>query len=304
MKKIALSLALLFLLSGLLACVPASPVEPGNSLLPQDSTTQAPHSPSLPPSTTSTPSETEAPSGGETTSKPQTTQPPKATTPPQTLAPPDPKPNPRGELLIYLDAGHGLKDPGAVGSVGGNTYYEKNLNLGIAQRAKKKLVALGYRVKMTREDDSSLLGGYDYNASYSTANEAVARREAAKRAGASLYLSVHCNAYAGEGRAHGPIVFYNDSSSTKYRAKSLATLFSDRISTANGAFPTAASSRVRGGSGYIVLKDLRMPALLLEVGFMTDREDLSLLIRADWQEACADAIARAVEAAYLDGLIS
>ena len=230
---------------------------------------------------------------------------------PEVSAPPadEPEPpvtpikNPREDVLICLDAGHGLIDPGAIGTLNGVTYYEKSFNLSIAKRTKEKLEALGYRVMMIREGDTSLLGGADYSASYKTADEAVARRKKGKAANASLYLSIHCNAYAGTKRAYGPLVFYNSSSATTYRALSLARTFSASFTEANSNYPTAGSCDIREGNSYIVLKDLALPALLLEIGFISDAGDLALLNRADWQDDCAGAIANGVEEAFLAGLI-
>lgn len=215
----------------------------------------------------------------------------------------NPEDNPRKQILICLDAGHGLKDPGAVGKLSGVTYYEKNFNLSVALLLRKNLDELGYTVLMIREEDTSLLGGSNYNAQYKTGDEAVARRKYAKSMGTDLYLSLHCNAYAGQGRAFGPIVFYNGRSDTTYRAKSLAEVFSGEMNGLRAAFPATGAPRIREGNTYIVLKDTALPALLIEMGFMTDQSDLSLLSRKDWQEACARRLALAVETSYKEGLI-
>ncbi len=253
-------------------------------------------------------------SGGEEV-PPTTTAPPKTEAPPKPLPPPVtppeeepkeeemPKDNPRKEILICLDAGHGLKDPGAIGVLSGVTYYEKNFNLSVALLLRKNLAELGYSVLMIREADTSLLGGSNYNSSYQTTDEALARRQLAKKKGAHLYLSIHCNAYAGEGRAYGPIVFYNGRSDTTYRAKSLAEVFSGEMSGLRAAFPATGAPRIREGNSYIVLKDTALPALLIELGFMTDHSDLTLLSRKDWQEACARRLSSAVEKSYMEGLI-
>jgi N-acetylmuramoyl-L-alanine amidase len=127
--------------------------------------------------------------------------------------------------------------------------------------------------------------------------------KSSNNSGAELFLSIHCNAYAGTSRAYGPLVFYNSSPSTTYRALSLAKTFSARFTAANAGYPTAKACDIREGNSYIVLKDLEMPALLLEIGFMTDAGDLALLMRADWQNDCARAIAEGVETAFLNGLI-
>lgn len=236
------------------------------------------------------------------TEKPQESSAPATVTtaPPEVEIPPK---NPREDVLVCLDAGHGLIDPGAIGWLNGTEYYEKTLNLAVALRAKQALEARGYRVLMIRTGDTSLLGGSDRGASYKTADEAVARRQLAKRMGADLYISVHCNAYVGATRAYGPLVFYNSSPATTYRALSLARAFSTRFTEMNAGYAGAKACEVREGNSYIVLRELTMPALLLELGFMTDEGDLSLLIRKDWQEDCAAAIASGVEDAFLNGWI-
>ncbi len=214
-----------------------------------------------------------------------------------------PEENPRKEIIVCLDAGHGLKDPGAIGKLSGVTYYEKNFNLSVALLLRKNLAELGYTVLMIREADTSLLGGSNYDAQYKTTDEALARRKYAKSMGTDLYLSLHCNAYAGEGRAFGPIVFYNGRSDTTYRAQSLAEVFSGEMNGLRAAFPATGAPRIREGNSYIVLKDTALPALLIELGFMTDHSDLTLLSRKDWQEACARRLSSAVEKSYMEGLI-
>ena len=232
-----------------------------------------------------------------------TLPPPASTTTEATTAPPPTEENPRNEVLICLDAGHGLIDPGAVATQNGTAVYEKDLNLRVALLTQARLEAMGYRVLMIRTGDTSLLGGSDRGASYKTTNEAIARRELAKKAGVSLYISVHCNAYAGENRAYGPLVFYNSSSATTYRALSLSRTFSARFTELNRGYSGAKDCEVRAGDSYIVLRELSMPALLLELGFMTDKSDLALLTSDTWQKGCADAIAKGVEDAFLAGLI-
>ena len=83
------------------------------------------------------------------------------------------------------------------------------------------------------------------------------------------------------------------------RARTFSSCFSD----ANSKYPTAGACDIREGNSYIVLKDLTLPALLLEIGFISDAGDLALLNRADWQDDCAGAIADGVERAFLAGLI-
>ncbi len=58
------------------------------------------------------------------------------------------------DLVVILDPGHGGKDPGAIGVLGDQTIYEKDINLAIALQTKRELENLGAAVILTRSDDS------------------------------------------------------------------------------------------------------------------------------------------------------
>ena len=77
--------------------------------------------------------------------------------------------------VIYLDAGHGGKDPGAIFS----SVYEKKLNLDIAKRLRKLLQAKGYEVIMTRTTDTFI--------------ELEQRAEIANTNNVDLFISIHNN---------------------------------------------------------------------------------------------------------------
>ena len=79
-------------------------------------------------------------------------------------------------IVVFLDAGHGGRDSGAVGF----GYYEKTANLDIALRVKGKLEASGFSVAMSRTDDSTR-----------TLDDVV---NLANASGADLFVSIHNNA--------------------------------------------------------------------------------------------------------------
>src|SRR5690625_1750717 len=93
--------------------------------------------------------------------------------------------------VIYLDAGHGGSDPGAIG----NGLHEKDVTLDIALRTKKELEAAGYTVIMSRTTDK-----------YLSLSE---RTNHANRVNADIFVSIHINAGGGTGietwkMANGP----------------------------------------------------------------------------------------------------
>ncbi len=187
-----------------------------------------------------------------------------------TFEPYDPLPNlsdvPKGRLLVIIDPGHGGKDPGAIG-IGG--IQEKDIILPISQQVSQILEKQGIRVMLTRKSDYfvSLQG----------------RTDLANRARADLFVSIHANSM-GKGRpdVSGLEVYY----------------FGDRrlADTIQRSILRTVDIRDRGvrKARFYVLRYSRMPATLVEVGFLTGTEDAPKLSSSSYQRQMAEAIARGI----------
>ncbi len=193
-------------------------------------------------------------------------------------------------ITVMLDAGHGENDPGAVGIFDGVEYWEKGINLAVVLKLKDELVLRGYTVLTVRDDDISLLHGWDTQA------EAVARRELGVSQGADIYVSLHCNSFSGSGRAWGPIIFYNGKGS--YSPARAVGVLQEHITGGFAEYKNMRACRIVDDGDYIVLKNKNMPSFLIEMGFLTDESDLSMLIDGDWQTAMARAIADGIDELY------
>lgn len=198
------------------------------------------------------------------------------------------------KATIFIDAGHGGNDPGTKGEIGGNTYYEKDINLSVALFLEKELNARGFNVVMSRTTDKAV--------------ELSERAPMAKKANADMFVSIHCNSFTGSGRAYGPIVMYTDRPNIKYNKKSFANIFSNGFDNLKKMYPAMRASRVKsdvemhGDDWYLaVLANVDIPSVLLEIGFMTDESDLKMMIDPSWQKALASKIADSVEQAYAKG---
>jgi N-acetylmuramoyl-L-alanine amidase len=218
---------------------------------------------------------------------PTVTEPPLTTLAPSVTEPPE---NPKSGVVVMLDAGHGDIDPGTLATYSGTTYLEKNINLSVCLFLRDELISRGYTVELIREDDTSLLHGRDNIA------EAVARRSMGKDVGADLYLSLHCNSFAGSARAYGPIVFYRGVGD--YSPTEMANEIKETVTDTMKAFPDTRACRVTRDDDYAVLKVDTMPSFIIEMGFMTDDNDLRLLIDEEWQKAMAMALADSVDSLY------
>lgn len=189
---------------------------------------------------------------------------------------------------IVIDAGHGGKDPGCKGS----GTIEKDINLAIALKLATTLQQRGYTVAMTRMSDL-----------YLTLAQRVAL---AQRFRPDLFISLHCNA---AGAAVSGIEVYAAtpkgtpaSDSKAISAKACAATPHDRtnafvayhtqrqlVSTLK--LPDRASRRKR----YTVIADLNAPAILVEMGFLTNATDRATLRTPARQSLVASAIANAVD---------
>jgi N-acetylmuramoyl-L-alanine amidase len=219
------------------------------------------------------------------------------------------------KIIIVLDAGHGGRDPGAVGPTG---LREKNVTLSLARRAKRVLEAgnKNVRVVLTRSDDRYLT--------------LVERTAMANTMSADLFVSIHCNA-AADSKAYGIETYYLDNTTDRaalrlaakenFVAEEVMTgprdttnlILADLItmSKVEDSVPLARSLQKHLISGmrkrwkdtrdkgvkkapFWVLTGATMPCVLVEVSFISNKREEKLLRSSDYQQAAASAIAGGV----------
>jgi len=219
-------------------------------------------------------------------------------------------------LVVVVDPGHGGEKEGAVSAEGA---LEKDLTLQIARRLKARLERQGTRVLLTRGGDESV---------------PLAQRAALANAErADVFVSIHLNAMPGSARrkARGVETYFlsadaSDASATAVAARenadrlsgepepdrsdAVAGILSDLEDTANLSESSRLAyalheSLVRGAGGedrgvkqapFYVLAGARMPAVLLELGFLSNPEEGRRLRSASYQESLARAIADGLSA--------
>lgn len=184
---------------------------------------------------------------------------------PSTPAPTTPVPS----ALVVLDPGHG-------GSANGAEYggvKEKDLNLSIALQAAKLLEEAGLTVLMTRTEDRDM-GLYE-------------RTNLANGQEADLFVSVHCNASLEHSGALG---VYTCAHSEDGKGWRLAEALYKAMQEASGAPGSGMEPR----PNLAVLRTSRMPAALVECGFMSTAEELALLVQPAYQAKLAQGIASGI----------
>ena len=159
---------------------------------------------------------------------------------------------------IVIDAGHGGKDPGAIGRTTG--IYEKVLALKASISLKKELEKEGFKVYLTRSTD-------EYISLYERANMA-------NELDADLFVSVHINAHS-KTSVKGVEVLY--SPYTTQRSDVLAKYIVDELVSKLGAVNRGTVQR----PNLIVIRETKMPAALVELGFLSNSEE-EILLQQSW----------------------
>jgi len=181
------------------------------------------------------------------------------------MPPPEPqKPQPTGKTIV-IDAGHGGQDPGATSYYG---FYEKTVNLAVAAEIAQYLRDEGHKVIMTRSTDVFI--------------ELEQRAEIANRAGADVFISIHADA-AARSSANGFSVYVARSASSE--AERLARAIDDRMTR------TSMTSNGVKEADFKVLVKTRCPAVLIELGYLSNYWEAKKLKNADMQRKLAKAIA-------------
>ena len=178
--------------------------------------------------------------------------------------------------LIVLDAGHGGLDLGAKSKK--PFCEEKRISLRLAQLVKKQLDQLGYRVLLTRSTDVFL---------------PLARRvDIAHQSRCSLFLSLHFNSSPNK-EAHGIEIFYHEKeeeAKISAASKQLASILIDDI-----VKTTQAKSRGVKKGNFFVIRESKVPAVLIEGGFISNLYERTLLTKKEYIEKLARGIADGVD---------
>jgi N-acetylmuramoyl-L-alanine amidase len=215
--------------------------------------------------------------------------------------------------VIVIDAGHGGKDPGARGA----SAVEKDVNLAAAKALKARLEKTGrYKVVMTRDSDVYV--------------PLESRVQIARRADADLFISLHSDA-GGDASLRGASVYTLSDKATSRSAKFVnkddwfmkASLGGDRgvsdilldltqraTRNRSAAFAEVLLERVddeqvllrrsHRDAGLVVLLAPDVPAVLLEMGFITNAEDEALLRDPDRRRRLMDSVGDSIDSYFGD----
>ena len=168
--------------------------------------------------------------------------------------------------VVFLDPGHGGRDPGAVY----NGLREKDLNMSIYRKLRSELEKLGYTVLTSRDSDVYV----DY---------VTERSEMVNKTDADVFISIHFNATGvpGANRSGVETYIYEPDDDIKPRINKVAHDNPVRLSESkrladniHNSVVSVAGTNDRGvhGSNYAVLRETVKPAVLLELGYIDSPE--------------------------------
>ena len=179
---------------------------------------------------------------------------------------------------IYIDPGHGGIDSGTTYK----NIYEKDINLIMSKKIEKYLISKGATVYLTRETDKDL----------STSKVNRKRSDLSNRAylinksNANLYISIHLN-YISNSKWQGLQIFYNNKNKeNEIIATNLTTYLKEY--TSNIREPKKENI-------YYMYKQINIPGVLIELGFLSNPNDRYRLTRDEYQEKLANNIATSIE---------
>ena len=226
---------------------------------------------------------------------------------------------PKNRPLIVLDPGHGGKDPGAIGVSG---VYEKHLTLAMAKQLRTLLEKTGrYRVKLTRESDEFI--------------SLYARRRFARSVNADLFVSLHADSIR-KPETRGLSVYTLSEKASDKEAEKLAesenkvdliagidlsgetqevtdilidlarretnnhsSYFAEKLMTEIRKEITVLPNSHRF-AGFAVLKSPDVPSVLIEMGYLSNKEEEKLLRQASYREKLAKATVHAIDSYFAE----
>lgn len=166
---------------------------------------------------------------------------------------------------VIIDPGHGGRDLGAADSY----VYEKHINLDVSRRLERTLKQAGFKTIMTRTRDEFI---------------ALSERSSkANRHRNAIFVSVHFNS-SWKTSALGIETYYRSSNSEKF-----AQIVHEELIKTVGAVDRGVKT-----ANFSVLRNTKHPSILVEGGFVSNKDDRSAMLDPLYRQVVADSIARGI----------
>lgn len=185
---------------------------------------------------------------------------------------------------VVVDPGHGGFDPGKVA---GDGVTEKTINLAIAEKLKGFLEQGGAVVISTRTEDDSL--------SENKRGDLKSRADIANAENVDMFISIHQNSFPQAGAKGAQVFYYKSSAEGKRLAESIQSRLREVVDMNN--------TRVaKSNTAYYVLKEIKVPSVIVECGFLSNSVEHDKLMSSEYQEKLAWAIYMGILDYYGEGV--
>lgn len=181
------------------------------------------------------------------------------------------------QKIIYIDPGHGGRDPGTME----NNLLEKDLNLEISVALQEELLKKGAIVYLTRTSDVDYSNENDNRKKRADLSRRIQMIE---KENSDLYLSIHINWYE-ESYRKGPEVLYADTNpNNKILGEAIMKHFQKDLN----------STRHLATTDLYLYNNIQTPGVLIECGFLSNANEQSLLTQPPYQKKLSKAITQGV----------
>ena len=178
---------------------------------------------------------------------------------------------PEYKFTVVVDAGHGGNDSGTNVTINGELIEEKHITLDVAEKVRDLLEEQGIDVLMTRVRDE-----------YVSLDE---RTQLSNENMTDLFLSIHCNSYDDDTSVSGLECYYweDDQEGMDYAAS-----IQEAVKEIEGLRARGIRESSHKSNNYEVLRENDRPAVLIEMGFITNDEEREKLLDDAYQQMLAE----------------
>lgn len=181
---------------------------------------------------------------------------------------------------VIIDAGHGGEDGGTQASDG---TIEKDINLSIAQILRDMLVQGGFEVEMIREEDISVGDNSLETVRERKRSDLEKRVEIYNSDESNIVLSIHQNNFS-ESKYNGTQIFYSDNTESQELSEYIRQAVVGLVQPDNERQCKPADDSI------FVLRNAKVPAIIIECGFLSNPQELEKLKDYEYQKEIAFAI--------------
>lgn len=189
--------------------------------------------------------------------------------------------NSQSTPVLIIDAGHGGEDGGAVASDG---TVESGINLAIALQIEKVAQLSGWETVMTRRQDISIHDPDCETLRQKKVSDLKNRAALCANTGNGILISIHQNSLPQSPSVHGAQVFYNGEPGSQELAQAIQDNLNSFINYDSPKAPKAISSDI------YLMENAQCPAILVECGFLSNRDETINLKNEKYQKKISSVI--------------